>query len=121
MEDLLRDQMVDLFDDLNSVAPRISEFVLARMYFDQEIAPKVLMERFIKFVYPYRLEIQNRDEAFFLTNNAFVKMMNFDKAGKYVDFFRELWQSQMFTKSDREAIWDHLNAMIDTCQQYQKA
>ena len=118
METQLRDQIVDLFDDLISVAPSVPEFVVARMHFDQDISPDQLMIRFIKHVYPLASQINAREERFFLENTAFMRLIPGDSQ-HYVTFLRDLWDSPRLINEDKEVIWDHLQAMVETVDKHQ--
>lgn len=119
MEEELKNQVVDLFDDLMIAAPHCPEFVVCRMFFQDEIQPSVLMKRFVEYIWPYRDQIIKEDEAFFLQNDSIMQLIP-GNSQHYVGFVRDLWTSGQFTPDDKEAIWDHLEAMIDTCREFQR-
>lgn len=111
----LHAQSLNLLDDLITICPNEGDILLVRLFFEQ-VDPQVLMDGFIKWVYPWKNYILEHNEAYFEENDHIFGPLPADK----VSYFKEKYQDGTFQKEDKESIWSYFEVFIKLVEQYNK-
>ena len=111
----LHAQSLNLLDDLITICPNEGDILLVRLFFEQ-VDPQVLMDGFIKWVYPWKGYILEHNEAYFEENDHIFGPLPADK----VAYFKEKYQDGTFQKEDKESIWSYFEVFIKLVEQYNK-
>ncbi len=111
----LRDQVLNLLDDLLCICPNESDILLVRLYFGN-VDPELLMKGFIMWVHPWKDYIERRDEKYFEENEHIFGPLAPDK----VQHFKEKMKDGTFNEEDKEIIWEYFQVFISLVEQYNK-
>ena len=103
-------------DDLLVICPNEPDILLIRIYFDTQVAPEDLMNGFIKWVYPWKEYIKNRDEKYFTCNDHMFGPLPTSK----VAYFKEKFTNGTFNDSDKKVLWDYFTVFISLIEKYNK-
>ena len=111
----LKDQMLNLTDDLLEILPNESDIFAARMYFEFQSA-MTLMEGFVKYVIPKREFIVKRDERYFTENDTIFGKLPKNK----VDHFKNLYLSGKIGDDEKQVIWDYFDVFLTLAENFEK-
>lgn len=109
------DQQVDnLLCDLKRIFPANKDIPIAQAQINtyRMVSKTVIIDNFIKFVYPYKQKIMNKDEKFFLEEG---NVENGDILEELK--IRELWKSQL-RPENKKMIWEYFQVMIVLTDKY---
>lgn len=112
----LKEQVLNLLDDLLNICPNETDLLLVRVYFETQVEPQVLMDGFIQWVYPWKEQIMHKDEKFFEENDHIFGPL---PKGK-VDYLKEKMRDGTIDKSDKEIMWQYFQVFISLIEQYRK-
>ena len=112
----LRDQVLNLLDDLLTICPNEPDILLVRLFFENQIDPERLMKGFDKWVMPWKVEIKEHNEKFFEKNDHIFGPLPSDK----VAHFKEKLKDGTFDEDDKETIWQYFEVFIKLIDQYNK-
>ena len=112
----LRDQVLNLLDDLLCICPNEPDILLMRLFFENHVDPITLMNGFITWVYPWKEYIKDRNEYYFEENDHIFGPLPMDK----VDYFKTKMVDGTFDSSDKKIIWDYFQVFISLVEQYNK-
>jgi len=73
--------------------------------------PRELMNQFKQYVYPFKSQIMNKDESFFL-ENAFGDNIQDKSNMSEMLRIKEIWISGKLTKNDKDCIWNYFKVFI---------
>jgi len=73
--------------------------------------PRELMNQFKQYVYPFKSQILNKDESFFL-ENAFGDNIQDKSNMSEMLRIKEIWISGKLTKNDKDCIWNYFKVFI---------
>jgi hypothetical protein len=73
--------------------------------------PRELMNQFKQYVYPFKSQIINKDESFFL-ENAFGDSIQDKSNMSEMLRIKEIWISGKLTKNDKDCIWNYFKVFI---------
>jgi len=107
-----RNQLVIFLDELIEQFPKESDLILIRIFIKDQIPMHDVLGRYIKDILPYKHEVDNRNESFFINHSLLYTGVGKDK----VNHFKKLWLSESLDDNDREVIWkwmDVLNLIAD--------
>lgn len=113
---MLKEQVINLLDDLIQICPDESDLMLVRLYFQVQTGTEELMQDFIKWVYPWKRQIYEKDETFFRDNDHLFGSLPVDKVRK----FKQKLQDGTFDAQDKETIWRYFQVFIKLIEQYNK-
>ena len=102
--------IIDNFlDELQKILPGEKDIIIFRSQLDitKMITPSKILESFLKFVYPYKQQILERNESFFLGDNVGVKEDYLSNAIHLTD----LWKTKL-SKEKKEVVWKYFQVMI---------
>lgn len=112
----LKEQVINFLDDLLAICPNESDIIIIRLFFENHIDLKSIMENFIKYVYPWKEFIIERNEEFFEKNEHIFGPLPGDK----VKHFKRKIKDGTFTEEDKEIIWRYFEVFIALMEQYNK-
>lgn len=76
----------------------------------------IILEYFVKFIYPHKTEIMSSNENFFLTGGGQEELK--DNSGlKFRDNIRNLWIKEM-SDENKEIIWKYFKIFIVLSEKY---
>jgi hypothetical protein len=111
----LKEQMLNLTDDLLEILPNERDVFAARLYF--EFQPAInLMEGFVKHVIPRRDYIKNRDERYFTENGSIFGSLPQNK----VDHFKNMFLSGRIGDDEKQVIWDYFDVFLTLAENFEK-
>lgn len=115
-----RDQMVKFFDEIIEQFPLEGDFVVIRIFLKDKIPIEKIMLQFVKNVLPFKQQVKNRDEKFFLNNiNLYSEASRMYGKNK-VNYFKKIWVSGNLDKEDKEIIWKWMDLFILLSERYNK-
>ena len=114
----LKENVVVFLDELIEQFPEEADFIILRLVVQNKIQPETLLQGFVKEVLPFKSQIENKDEAFFLESNLSI-FNSLDKSK--VNHFKLIWKSDRLMDDDRQTIWAWMNTFVFLTEQYQKA
>lgn len=112
----LRDQVLNLIDDLLAICPNESDILLVRLFFDNQVDPQTLMDGFIQWVYPWKDYIKEHNENYFEENEHIFGPLPADK----VAHFKRKMKDGTFDEDDKETIWQYFEVYVSLIEQYKK-
>lgn len=108
-------QTLNLLDDLITICPNESDIFMVRLFFEQ-VDPQVLMDGFIKWVYPWKDYILRHDESYFEKNDHIFGPLPPEK----VSHFKIRFKDGTFQKEDKDTIWAYFEVFIRLVEQHNK-
>ena len=111
-------QLVGFFDALIIQFPTDSDLCMLRIFFNNQIDIKKVMDLFISKLLPIKDVIKRRDVDFFLGEGASFLFEDFDKSK--VNYFKVMWQSDSLDDDDRSEIWRWFDLFISLAEKYSK-
>lgn len=112
----LRDQVMNLLDDLLSICPNESDILMVRLFFENSVPSETLMKGFMKWVYPWKEYIERKDQRYFEENDHMFGPLPQDK----VKYFKRKFQDGTFDKDDLETIWAYFSVFLKLMIKYDK-
>jgi hypothetical protein len=112
-----KNQVVKFVDELIEQFTNIPEFVLIRIFVKDKIPIDMVIGRFIKEVLPFRNEIFDKEEKFFLENDAIYNSLGGYKE-EYVKAIKDLWTSDTLDEENREVIWQWIHVLVRLAEKY---
>lgn len=114
-----KNQLITFLDELISQFPQEGDIVAFRLFVNDRIPIKDLIDTFIFKLntddQQLRKMIKERNEKFFLDHNVF----SVEKQDK-VAYFKKLWLSKMLDNEDKKLIWNWIDAFIYIADKYTK-
>lgn len=77
---------------------------------------KLIISYFIEFIYPYKNQITNEDDNFFLGGGGQEDIKN-TSGLKFRDNLKKLWTSDM-SDENKEIVWKYFKIFIILCEKY---
>lgn len=112
-----KQQLISFFDELVSQFPREPDLIILRIFFNDQIPIKDVMDQFNHTLIKVKKMIQERDEQFFLENNSVFETLSKDR----VNHFKKLWRSGALNNEDKDVIWLWMDSFVYLANKYQKA
>lgn len=115
-------QLTRFLDELIEQFPNEGDFVLIRIFVNDQIPMTDIMGRFIRDVLPVKSMVEQRNESFFLDNYllALPEMEDSTEAQK-INYFKSIWQSDALTDADREIMWKWVDVFVYIAELYFKS
>ena len=122
--DILKDfkkQLLNFIDELISQFPLEGDLVILRVFIDNQVETKTVMDGFIFKINTNDNQLRNmisqRNEMFFIEHDVFtVSNVNPDK----VRHFKKLWLSGSLDTDDKTIIWEWIDLFVHLSNQYIK-
>ena len=111
-----------LFDDILKISENNDNYKKLRSYYNQyslvkDMNSKFIIDSFILSVYPFKEQIENRNEDFF-TSNEFIKDAVVDTNDfNFAISLKTMWKTNL-SDENKKIIWDYFNVLMKLCQKY---
>jgi len=111
-----------LFDDILKISENNDNYKKLRSYYNQyslvkDMNSKFIIDSFILSVYPFKEQIENRNEDFF-TSNEFIKDAVVDTNDfNFAVSLKTMWKTNL-SDENKKIIWDYFNVLMKLCQKY---
>jgi len=109
-----RTQLVRFLDELIEQFPKEGDLILIRIFIKDQIPMADVLGRYIRDILPFKSEVDQRNEQFFLKHSVLYHSVSNSK----VDHFRELWCSNQLDDQDRLAIWQWMDVFNTIATNY---
>jgi hypothetical protein len=110
----LQTNLVEFFDELCSVYPTESDFIMARVFIKDQIPIQETMNYIITSLLPLHEHVRKRNDKFFLENNILFSQMS----NSHVNRFSELWKSKDTDEHTKNTIWAWIDTILIIAQKY---
>lgn len=107
--------LVHFLDELIEQFPMEADLVLVRIFVNDQIETKTIMNTFIKDVLPFKQQVVDRNDHFFLSD----KFQLLNGLGKKKNHLSNIWKSAHLDEEDRKIIWSWFDLFFRLVQQYQ--
>lgn len=107
----LRTQLVNFLDELIETFPNEPDFVIFRIFVKDQIPVIEIMNYITLKLCPLNDMVKARNEDFFLKQNILFEKFD-EKKTSTVNHFKNLWQSNMLDKENKEIIWKWFESFI---------
>lgn len=108
--------LVQFLDELIDQFPEEGDFVIFRVFVNDQLPTQEIMNHFITSILPHKAIIKARDDKVFTEMNILYFGMDKSKAG----VMRKIWRSPRVDAQDREVIWKWFDSFIFLVEKYQK-
>ena len=108
--------IIKFIDELVEQFPRMAEFVLIRIFVKDKIPIEVVIGRFIKEVVPHKTQVYEKNDDFFLKNEAIYNSMGSHK--HHIEPLKDLWESDKIDDETREVIWQWIHVLVKLAENY---
>jgi hypothetical protein len=115
---ILLQQIDNFINELCTIFPENGEIQLFGQKYNliSSANSNIVLEYFVKFIYPYKTEIMNCNESFFLNGGGQEELK--DNSGlKFRDNIRNLWIKEMCDEN-KEIIWKYFKIFIVLSEKY---
>jgi hypothetical protein len=120
-ENMLNDLLI-LFPDNKELKIFREKFMIAK-----STNAKMILLIFLKYIYPYKQKIMNKDEKFIMSNDLMDELKNNKNIQKEVNVdseyiitkalnIKNLWIKM--NENDRETLWKYFQVLIILCERY---
>jgi len=112
-------QQTDNFiNELCTIFPKNNELLVFREKYNliRSINSTLILEYFLKYVYPLKKKIMEEDESFFLEGGGQEELK--DKSGlKFRDNITSLWIGEM-SQDNKVVVWKYFKIFMILCEKY---
>jgi hypothetical protein len=101
--------MNKFLDELQQILPEEKDIIIFKSQVDvtNMINPTKILQSFIKYAYPYKKHIIEKDESFFLGDGVSIKQDYMSDA----IHLTELWKTKL-SNANKEVVWKYFQVMI---------
>jgi hypothetical protein len=115
---VLLTQIDNFINELCTIFQNNGEMLLFREKYNlvRGVNSNLVIEYFITYIYPFKKNIMNMEESFFLDGGGQEELK--DKSGlKFRDSIKTLWITQL-SEENKEIIWKYFKIFILLCEKY---
>lgn len=115
---VLLTQLDNFINELCTIFQNNGEILLFREKYNlvRGVNSNLIIEYFIKYIYPFKKNIMNMEESFFLDGGGQEELK--DNSGlKLRDNIKTLWITQL-SDENKEIIWKYFKIFILLCEKY---
>lgn len=113
-----RVQLVKFLDELIEQFPHEGDFVIIRIFINDQIPVADVIGRFIRDLLPLKDQVKSRNQQFFLQNSLLYTGASI--ASEKINHFKNLWLSKQLDDNDREIVWQWMDLFISIADRYYK-
>ena len=115
---ILLTQLDNFFTELCNTFPKNVELnIFKEKYFLLKKAnSSIIIEYFILYIYPFKQNIINNEESFFLEGGGQDEIKG-DSGLKFRDNIKKLWISDM-SDENKDVVWKYFKVFILLCEKY---
>ena len=107
----LKTQLVNFLDELIETFPSEPDFVIFRIFINDQIPILDIMLYIIDELCPLYDMVKEKNEAFFLEHNILFAKFD-EKKSEQVNRFKRIWKSGTLDQEDKDVIWSWFNSII---------
>jgi hypothetical protein len=118
IKNIIITQITNFIDELVNTYPNNNELVIFREKYSllKNANSQLIINYFIKYIYPHKDVIKNEDEKFFLEGGGQEEIN--DKNGlKFRDNMKQLWNNNM-TENNKKIVWKYFKTFILLIDKY---
>jgi hypothetical protein len=114
--------LLNFIDELISQFPQEGDLVILRVFIDNQVQIKNIMDGFIFKINTNDNQLRNmiskRNEMFFIEHDVFTSVgnVNPDK----IRYFKKIWLSGSLDNDDKQIIWEWIDLFVHLSNQYVK-
>ena len=115
---IIINQITNFIDELINTYPDNTELKLFKEKYNmvKSVNSKLVLEYFIKYIYPHKENIKNENEQFFLEGGGQEELQ--DKNGlKFRDNMKNLWNENM-SEDNKKVVWKYFKTFILLIEKY---
>jgi hypothetical protein len=115
---IIINQITNFIDELINTYPQNNELKLFKEKYImiKSVNSKLVLEYFIKYIYPHKENIRNENEQFFIEGGGQEEIQ--DKNGlKFRDNMKNLWNENM-KEENKKVIWKYFKTFILLIDKY---
>lgn len=112
----LKTQVLNLLNDLMEIFPDENDILLTRLFFETQADPQLIMDGFIKWVYPWKEQIFARDEVFFDKAERIFGPIDPSKIIR----FKTMWKNGDLSNEEKDFVWRYFEVYIKLIDKYMK-
>jgi hypothetical protein len=115
---VLLTQIDNFINELCTIFQNNGEILLFREKYNlvRGVNSNLIIEHFIAYIYPFKKNIMNKEESFFLDGGGQEELK--DNSGlKLRDNIKTLWITQL-SEENKEIIWKYFKIFILLCEKY---
>lgn len=116
----LKTQLVSFIDELIETFPSEPDFVIFRIFINDQIPIVDIMEYIVTRLCPLQDMVKNKDESFFLNYNILFDKFDNKKNNEKVNHFKRLWLSKNIDKEDKDVLWQWFASFIMLGNKYKE-
>ena len=115
---VLIQQINNLIEEIYELFPNNKDVILFKEKFNilKSVNSQLIIDYFIKFIYPLKESILNEDENFFIDGGGQEELK--DKNGLNIrDNLKGLWESHM-SEDNKIIVWKYFKTFVLLCEKY---
>jgi hypothetical protein len=114
-------QIENFIEEISIIFPDITSIKVFRHQYDmlKMVNPRVLIENFIRYVYPHKTEIMSENEDFFLRGGGQEFLNGNESLTKFRDTMSEIWL-QKLSEENKTICWKYFKVFILLSEKYIK-
>jgi hypothetical protein len=112
----LKAQVLNLLNDLMEIFPDENDILLTRLFFETQADPQIIMDGFIKWVYPWKKKILEKNEEFF---DRAERIFGPIDPGK-IKRFKIMWKNGELSDDEKVIVWKYFEVYIKLIDKYLK-
>lgn len=111
-------QLDNFLNELCTIFPKSNEFLLFREKYNilKSANSKIILDYFIKYIYPHKNKILSKDESFFLEGGGQDEIQDSSNL-QFRDNIKNLWLGQL-SDQNKEIIHKYFKVFILLCEKY---
>lgn len=112
-------QQTDNFiNELCTIFPKNSDILLFREKYNllRSANSKLVIEYFVKYIYPHKNKILAQDESFFLEGGGQEELKG-NNGLKFRDNIKTLWVGEM-SDQNKDIVWKYFKIFVILCEKY---
>jgi hypothetical protein len=113
---LFKNNLVVFMDELISQLPLESDLLIARIFLNDQVPIKDVMEWFVHQLVHVREMITNRSDNYFISNTSIFTQLSPDK----VNNFKKIWISGQLDEGNKDVIWKWIDSFVYLSDKYTK-
>ena len=112
-----KSSLITFVDELISQLAQEPDLVIARIFLNDQVPIKDVMDWFVHQLVTVRGQIKNRDEQYFISNTSLFTRIS---PGR-VNNFKRIWRSGHLDDETREVVWKWIDSFVYLADKYSNA